>query len=178
MIPANGQISQLEIAKACNLPTDIVARLLRQAMTYGVFCEPRVGFVAHTEISRVIPALSPMLSYQLEICLPSTFKLMESLKELQESELKESRSPFQIAHSTHDTWWTYAEKSPAWTQQYGKYMALITSGGAHDLSHIVRGYDWAGLGRGTVVDVSLLSSPPKENYTSICRFLRELNVGY
>jgi len=158
MVPADGHVSQYEIAKACNLPLEILVRLLRQAMTYDVFCEPKVGYVAHTEVSRVIPAMSPVLSYQLEICLPSTLKLLESLKESQDSQSKASRSPFQIAHSTPDTWWTYAEKSPTWTQEYGKYMALITSGGAHDVSHVVNGYDWAGLGPGTVIDVSF--SPP------------------
>lgn len=154
MIPAEDQLSLHDLAQASKLPPDILVRVLRQAMTYNVFYEPKLGFIAHTEASKLIPSLSPLLSYQLEICLPSTIKLLESLKESQEHDPKQSRSPFQIAHSTSDTWWSYAEKSPTWTQIYGRYMALITSGGAHDVCHVINGYDWAELGCATLVDVS------------------------
>lgn len=111
-----------------------------------------MGFIAHTEASREIPHLSPLLSYQLEICLPSTMSLLSWMKE----DGKKHKSPFQLAHSTTDTWWGYAEKRPALTQNYGKYMALITSGGPHDVSHVVNGFSWDQLESAIVVDVRFL----------------------
>ncbi|KAL8746746.1 MAG: hypothetical protein Q9190_001264 [Brigantiaea leucoxantha] len=146
-VPLDGSISQRELAQACELPQDILTRVLRQAMTYHVFYEPQPGYIAHTEVSKVIPSLSPLLSYQLEICLPSTTNLLKALKD------EQKRCAFQIAHGTSDTWWDYAEKSERWTEEYGKYQALITQGGAHDVSHVVNGYDWGKLGQATVVDI-------------------------
>ena len=154
MIPTEGQLSLHDLTQASKLPADILVRVLRQAMTYNVFREPELGFIAHTEASKLLPSLSPLLSYQLEICLPSTIKLLESLKEFQDHDSAQRRSPFQIAHSTSDTWWSYAEKFPTWTQIYGRYMALIISGGAHDVRHVINGYDWAELGCATLIDVS------------------------
>lgn len=152
LVPSTGQVSISELAATCNLPSDILTRVLRQAMTFHVFMEPEVGFIAHTEASREIPHLSPLLSYQLEICLPSTMSLLSWMKE----DGTKHKSPFQLAHSTTDTWWGYAEKRPALTQNYGKYMALITSGGPHDVSHVVNGFSWDQLGSAIVVDVRFL----------------------
>jgi len=150
LVPPTGHISIQELAVKCSLPTGVLARVLRQAMTYQVFKEDELGFVAHTEASREIPNLAPLLSYQLEVCLPSTMALLSWLK--QEGE-KEHKSPFQIAHHTNDTWWTYAEKRPLLIQNYGQYMALITNGGPHDVSHVVSGFAWDKLGSAIVVDI-------------------------
>ena len=121
-------------------------------MTFHVFTEPEVGFIAHTETSLEITNVAPLLSYQLDICLPSAMSLLDWVKQ----DGNKHKSPFQLAHSTTDTWWEYAEKRPALTQNYGKYMALITSGGPHDVSHVVNGFSWDQLGNAMVVDVSFL----------------------
>jgi hypothetical protein len=151
IIPPDGQLSMQDAAAKCGLPAEILARVLRLAMTFDVFYEPEIGFVAHTEASLEVPKLSPLLWYQLEICWPSTLRLLDWLKLEDEDKTK---APFQVAHSTKDSWWSYAEKRPSFIQDYGKYMAIITSGGPHDVSHVVRGFKWEQLGDGIVVDVS------------------------
>ncbi|KAF7594578.1 hypothetical protein BBP40_008845 [Aspergillus hancockii] len=129
IVPPTGTISIPEVAQKCGLPIDILSRILRQAMTYGAFSEPEPGHIAQTDVSREIPRLSPMLSYQLEVCLPSMVRLLDWLKDQD----REHKSAFQIAHNTTDNWWVYACKRPELIQNYGKYMALITTGGAHDV---------------------------------------------
>ena len=146
--------SQQKISDISKVPLGVLSRVLRQAMTNGIFYEPKAGFVAHTETSRAIPQLSPLLKYQLEICLPSSVKLLQSLKQDEEAGSAGKRIPFQIAHNTDESWWVYAENSPAWMETYGQYMALITSGGAHDVSFVVEGVNWAKFGRGPIIDVS------------------------
>ncbi|KAL8731041.1 MAG: hypothetical protein Q9166_003692 [cf. Caloplaca sp. 2 TL-2023] len=147
-VPAIGQISYHALSQACSLSQDILTRIIRQAMTYNVFTEPQPGYIAHTETSKTIPSLSPLLNYQLEICLPSTTNLQESL------EMDEKKTAFQLAHDTNDNWWEFAKKEGGWMEEYGKYQSIITQGGAHDVCHLLNGYDWGSLGESvTVIDI-------------------------
>ncbi|KAF2753653.1 S-adenosyl-L-methionine-dependent methyltransferase [Pseudovirgaria hyperparasitica] len=150
LVPANGDISIEALADKVKLPADTLARILRQAMTYQVFREPRNGYISHTVTSMEIPRLEPLLTYQLEVCLPSSLGLIRWLKQGQEDAIK---SPFQVAHHTEDSWWEYAGKRPSLIQGYGRYMELITNGGPHDVSHVVRGFAWESLGEALVVDI-------------------------
>jgi hypothetical protein len=159
MVPKDDGCSVLiaEIAAKCDIPSDVLVRLLRQAMTYGLFWEPSVGMIAHTELSKEMIRLSPLLSYQLEVCLPSSLRLPEWIQEAHGGTTgSKHKSAFQIAHATTDTWWSYAEKRPELIRNYGLYMALITNGGPHDVSHVVSGFAWGNLGDDAIVfDVGL-----------------------
>ncbi|KAE8413836.1 S-adenosyl-L-methionine-dependent methyltransferase [Aspergillus pseudocaelatus] len=149
IVPLDGSIRISELANKCGLPGDILQRILRQAMTYGAFSEPEPGCVAQTDVSKEIPRLSPLLTYQLDVCLPSMVRLLDWLKGVD----GEHTCAYQIAHDTKDTWWSSASKKPELIENYGKYMALITSGGAHDVSYLLKGFDWERLGDAVVVDV-------------------------
>ncbi|GMG03555.1 unnamed protein product [Aspergillus oryzae] len=151
VVPLNGHIPISELANKCGLPVDILRRILRQAMTYGAFSEPEPDCIAQTDVSREIPRLSPLLTYQLDVCLPSMVRLLDWLKDVD----GEHACAYQIAHDTKDTWWSYASKRPELIENYGKYMALITSGGAHDVSYVLKGFAWEKLGNAVVVDVSV-----------------------
>lgn len=54
MVPAGGRVSFAEIAKKTSLTEQMVARLLRHAMTMRIFYEPEPGFVAHTKSSKIL----------------------------------------------------------------------------------------------------------------------------
>ncbi|KAE8341342.1 hypothetical protein BDV24DRAFT_163476 [Aspergillus arachidicola] len=149
VVPLNGNIPISELANKCGLPVDILRRILRQAMTYGAFSEPEPGRIAQTDVSKEIPRLSPLLTYQLDVCLPSMVRLLDWLKDID----GEYTCAYQIAHDTKDTWWSSASKRPELIENYGKYMALITSGGAHDVSYVLKGFAWEKLGDAIVVDV-------------------------
>ncbi|KAL9577276.1 MAG: hypothetical protein Q9212_006473 [Teloschistes hypoglaucus] len=148
-VPLDGQISFQELAQLCNLPSDILIRILHQSMTYNVFCEPEIGFVSHSPISKIIPSYSALLDYQFNICLPSAMHLVESLRQPR----GQNKTPFQIAQNTDDNWWEFANKNGDWMELYGRYQDLSSQGGATDVVHIVNAYDWQGLGRSTVVDI-------------------------
>lgn len=156
-IPPDGQVTFQNLAESCNLPQDILTRIIRQAMTYDVFFEPQPGHVAHTKTSLAIPSQAPLLSYQLEIALPSSMNLLKSLKS------EEGKTAFQIAHNTTDDFFTYASKTGNWMEEYGRYQSIIAQGGAYAMSHLINGYDWDKLvgsegkekakGKATVIDI-------------------------
>ncbi|KAL8635590.1 MAG: hypothetical protein Q9228_006931 [Teloschistes exilis] len=148
-VPLDGQISFQELAQLCDLPCDLLTRILHQSMTYNVFCEPEIGFIAHTPISKIIPSYSALLDYQFKICLPSAMHLVESLRQPP----GQKKTPFQIAQNTDDNWWEFANKNGNWMELYGRYQDLSCQGGALDVVHILSAYDWEGLGRSTVVDI-------------------------
>ncbi|KAL8927081.1 MAG: hypothetical protein Q9208_002627 [Pyrenodesmia sp. 3 TL-2023] len=155
-VPTSGQTTFQALAHACSLPEDILTRILRQAMTHFIFHEPQPNHVAHTALSLVIPSQSPLLSYQLEIALPSTMNLLETLSasRVEGWEGEGKKAAFQTAHNTTDNFFSYAEKTGTWMETYGQYQSLIAQGGAHDISHLLNGYNWAELGEDAhVIDV-------------------------
>ncbi|KAJ5688656.1 hypothetical protein N7462_003048 [Penicillium macrosclerotiorum] len=147
LVPEEDSVSIKEVAANCGLPKDLLCRILRQAMSYGAFTEPELDHVAHTTLSKAMARMSPLLSYQLEVCLPSSLRLLDWLG----AKDRGMRSPFQIAHDTTKNWWDFAEANPDLLHNYGQYMALITSGGPHDVSHVVSGYHWGDLGQDAIV---------------------------
>ncbi|KAL8689685.1 MAG: hypothetical protein Q9218_004697 [Villophora microphyllina] len=147
-VPRNGKTSFNSLSQTCNIAQDILTRILRQAMTYDVFREPQRGYVAHTPASRALIPLSPLLSYQLDICLPSTVHLLDHLQQKRKGEAK---LPFQIAHQTTDTWWDFASNNGNWMETYGHYQDLISQGGDHDASDLMYGFHWRSLPEGTTV---------------------------
>lgn len=52
--PVGGEATFLQISEKCGLNEVDVRRLLRHAMSYRVFCEPRKGVVAHTGASQLL----------------------------------------------------------------------------------------------------------------------------
>lgn len=54
IVPLNGQVSFVDIARQKPMTSEMTARLLRHAMTMRVFREPEPGMVAHTAASRVL----------------------------------------------------------------------------------------------------------------------------
>ncbi|KAL8919605.1 MAG: hypothetical protein Q9172_004908 [Xanthocarpia lactea] len=50
----NDEASFDEIARVSGLPESKVRRILRHAMSYRIFCEPRAGIVAHTAASKYL----------------------------------------------------------------------------------------------------------------------------
>lgn len=153
LVPPTGSISTKEVAAKCGLPNNLLCRILRQAMSYGAFTEPEPENVAHTTLLKAMARMSPLLTYQLEVCLPSSLHLLSWLRTAD----REGSSAFQIAHDTTDTWWDFSGTRPELLQNYGQYMALITNGGPHDVCHVVNGYAWGDLGKDAiVVDVGFL----------------------
>lgn len=153
VVPQDGDISFSDIAKARNLEADILERILRQAMTYRVFTEPRAGYVAHTAASKVLLSLSDWIGHNLDTVLPSSTKLVEALQARTLSDGRGFKTPFNIAFETRETWWEYANKDSKMMQRYEKVLEQLTDGGSLGISLLVKGVYWELHGAATVVDV-------------------------
>lgn len=53
-VPLDDSISFTDLAKACSVNKNLLTRLLRHAMVFYLFREPKVCFVAHTIDTRIL----------------------------------------------------------------------------------------------------------------------------
>jgi hypothetical protein len=77
MIPPGGKMSFKEIAEKTGLNKDMIARLLRHAITMRVFREPQIGMVAHTKNSKALtdPSINNWLKVASGTIGPSAAKV-------------------------------------------------------------------------------------------------------
>lgn len=71
LIPSGAQVSFAAIAEKTGLSEQIVACLLRHAMTMQFFHEPQLGMLAHTQASKILA--SPVTNGWLNIA-PETIR--------------------------------------------------------------------------------------------------------
>ena len=77
MVPSGGSLSFAEIAEKTGLAEQMVARLLRHAITMRIFYEPEPGVVAHTKASKILtdPVTNDWLRAGTEEMWPAATKV-------------------------------------------------------------------------------------------------------
>jgi hypothetical protein len=77
MVPPGGLVSYADIAKQTPLTEQMVTRILRQAMTLRIFCEPEKGMVGHTKASKILidPVTNDWLGAGSEELWPAATKV-------------------------------------------------------------------------------------------------------
>ena len=75
------EVSFKRIAESCQLEEPDVRRILRHAMTFRVFCEPRRGIVAHTAASRMLrnPHIHDWMGANCEDMWPAALRTVDAL---------------------------------------------------------------------------------------------------
>ena len=145
-----------EIAQKCDVDERRLTRIMRHAMTNHWFEEPEPGRVTHSAMSRLIvtdEAVNGQVGYQTEVVFPSTAKTVEATESFGRSE-KRNNAAFNVAWQTNLQSMVWAAEDPV---KVGWFSGLMKgyqrSSQMFNLSSIVEGYDWVGLGEGLVVDV-------------------------
>jgi 6-hydroxytryprostatin B O-methyltransferase len=164
-VPQTGDISFAEIGQKVGLSESRVRRLLRHAMTYYIFYEPRTGYVAHTATSMVPiknPLMKPWVAHNTDESARASVRVAEALDKWGDSSLP-GQTGFNIAYDLPETenCFTFIEnhgegESKGWMQRrLGEAMQAIASDNTFSAKHLTNSFDWASLGKCTVVDVSM-----------------------
>jgi len=164
LIPLHGEMSFTDIAAKLGLSEYRVHRILRHAMTCRIFRESRPGYVAHTGPSAAFvqnPLLSDWVGFNLEEIWPADTKIAEALRRFGDSE-EPGDSAIGLAFSfpKDKTYWDFVAndgegENKGWRmRRFAQAMNFMAGGNPHHHRHLHTGFDWAGLGKGTVVDVS------------------------
>lgn len=148
-------MSFADIAAAANVNRDHLRRILRQAMTNNIFCEPRVGFVAHTaESSALVRDKGTMnwIGYTVEESFPASAKVVEATEKYKGSEEK-NHCAWNIAFDTELPIFEYLVHQPDRAGRFAETMKALTTSEGYNVRHVLAGYSWESIGHGTVVDV-------------------------
>ena len=159
LFPADSTISLAELQSKTSLDPVNLARLLRLAMTNGIFREPSPGIIAHSAASKVLAEdgdLEAWIGFNLEDIFPASAHVLQSLKTHPEA-TSLVRSGFCFAFDTVDKEPMFATfgKDPLRAKRMGKAMVSLTGGEGYEVSHFVDGYDLTDIDAkgGTFVDV-------------------------
>lgn len=126
-------------------------------MVHHIFAEVRSGHVRHTAASRILRQDSEAMDtvgFLVEDLAPASLKVIEAYKKWPNSG-EPNETGFNIENDTSDSFYLELAKTPERSKRFGGGMRFMTRGSLYDLSHLIRGYDWASLEAtgGTVVDV-------------------------
>ncbi|KAL8836049.1 MAG: hypothetical protein Q9170_003062 [Blastenia crenularia] len=144
-----------KIAENSGLAEVHVRRLLRHAMTFRIFQEPREGVVRHTAASNALadsPLLRQWVGMMSEELWPAATKTVDALTKWPKCE-EPNNAGYNLAHNTTDTIFDEITKYPDRDQRYADAMTYTSTGPGREPHHILKSYDWASLGSSTVVDV-------------------------
>ncbi|KAL9583563.1 MAG: hypothetical protein Q9212_002634 [Teloschistes hypoglaucus] len=144
-----------KIAAASGLLEDHVRRILRHAMAFRIFQEPREGIVGHTAASKLLastPLLRQFMGMISEELWPASTKTIEALSKWPKSE-EPNQTGFNIAHTTNVSIFDEMAKYPDRGKRYADAMTFLSSGPGLEQHHVVHTYDWASLGDSTIVDI-------------------------
>ncbi|KAF7534727.1 hypothetical protein G7054_g5962 [Neopestalotiopsis clavispora] len=154
MVPLGGQTSFRDIAEKTGLDESMVRRLLRHAITMRVFREPEPGLIAHNRNSKAItdPSINDWLKTASQDLWPTATKLFEALQKWPKSQ-EINQTAFALAHDTEMSIYEFFEANPDRALSFVGSLKALTSSPEYQISHVVNNYNWAALGKATVVDV-------------------------
>ena len=156
---ANGDISFAELSKIVGFDAGRLERILRLLFGRKIFVESRPGHVAHSEISTHLAKnneLAAFLSHCTGEAFPATSRHTEAIRQHPSTEAP-NEAGFNYAFGTPDPLFTYLTKNRDRFDRFNLGMAGISRNCGRSAKQVVGGYDWAGLGAATVVDVRTTS---------------------
>jgi hypothetical protein len=148
----------VNLSKKSGLELTALRRLLRHAMTNGMFTEKTKNHVAHNSMSRILvedPKTAAWVDLQTETIFLGGAHQCEALDRWPGSKSKrETGAPIGFHNPGQTSLYEEIKKKPDKIQKFGLAMELFSSGEGYEPDSLVEGYDWSKLGEGTVVDVS------------------------
>lgn len=166
-------ISYRDLARRAGVPEQVLRSVARMAMTAGLLREPTKGHVEHSATSRLMAANADVhawASYMCEWSAPTAARMADAHQRwarvrgeaAMDMNMNMNQTAYNVAFDTDLPFFEDIARDPRKTAEFAAYMRNVTTSEGVDVRHLVGGYDWAGLGRATVVDVSGPVPPRKE----------------
>ncbi|KAI1286566.1 sterigmatocystin 8-O-methyltransferase [Xylaria venustula] len=154
LVPVGGHTTFADIAKKTGLDEQAVRRLLRQAMTMRLFCEPETGIIAHTQASRALlnPLANDWVASGAEEMWPASTKMVDALQKWPGSQ-EPNQTGFTLANGSEKSIYQILEADPRRAVRFGNTMKAYMLMQEFNSSHVISDYDWANLSPVRLVDV-------------------------
>lgn len=168
-MPLEGTTTYAAISAKTGLAEHVLIRVMRHAMTIGIFTETVLGSgqIMHTATSSMptrFQAHKAWIGHNLEEIAAGSIYQSEALRKY-----ADSQEPGEVATAlafkgnwtANKTFFEWAGESEregeakGWrVRRFGQAMASMANSGSAKIDHINAGFDWDSLGEATVVDVS------------------------
>ncbi|ERF73025.1 hypothetical protein EPUS_07119 [Endocarpon pusillum Z07020] len=156
-VPVDGEKSFAEIAEAIGVDEDRTRRVLKFAMTNGLFKEARPGFVSHTSVSALMAqntmGVNAVVGHVIDDTYPASCKLADTMEKYPVPKNRLIETPFAMAYQTGEPFFDYMKKHPHRINRFQEAMRAINNSGPYSGETLAQGYDWSPFESGTLVDV-------------------------
>jgi hypothetical protein len=136
-VPLDGNISHTNLSKKTGLEMTALRRLLRHAMTNGMFYEPTKNHIAHNSMSRILvedQKTAAWVDLQTEGILLGGAYQCEALDRWSGSESKRETGASIGSHNPGQTsLYEEIKKKPEKIQRFGLAMELFSSGEGYEV---------------------------------------------
>lgn len=157
-IPLQRSVSYETIASAAHVPLHQLRSIVRMAMTTNLLREPIPGEVAHSSTSAAFVIDSSLRDWALfatsNLAMMASYTV-EATEKYGETESK-TQTAFNVWKNTDKPFFDYVEKDKELTRQFASFMKNVSNSKGTRIQHLLTGYDWASLGKVTVVDVCFI----------------------
>lgn len=158
-VPVGGETSFADIAKAIGVDEDRTQRVLKLAITNGLFKETQPGVVTHTGMSALmaqnIMSVKAVVGHVIDDIYPASCKLADTMEKYPVPKNRLIETPFAMAYNTGVPFFDYMEKYPARINRFHEAMRAINNTGPYSGEALAQGYDWSEFASGKLVDVSI-----------------------
>jgi 6-hydroxytryprostatin B O-methyltransferase len=156
LVPLEGSIAYSELAAKAGVSELRLKPLARMGMTNHLFAEPTPGFIAHSATSAALvanPRLADLRAWLAGIMAP-TISSMVTAHERWPDSTAPNQTAVNVAFNTDLPMYEYISKQPELHKLFGRVMDAMANSPKSALKHLVNGFDWASLGKATVIDAS------------------------
>ncbi|KAF1985397.1 S-adenosyl-L-methionine-dependent methyltransferase [Aulographum hederae CBS 113979] len=156
-IPLDKVISYADVAKCANVDEAHLRRLARNAIANNIFCEPRPGHLAHNSVSTLLRSeeqFRDLIAFILEDNLPWTAKLSSAYERWgKEMGSRMNMTAVNVAEDMEEDVFSWMARDQELMTRFAGMMRAHMETEGHGVELFVKGFDWEGVGGGTVVDV-------------------------
>lgn len=184
LVPLEGSIALSQLQAKTSLDPINLARLLRHAMTYRLFQEPKPGYIAHTASSKLLAedeALQAWVGFNTEDVYPGSAHVIDALKKHPEAtSLTHTGFNFAFGTTDREPMFVTIGKDAKRAQRMALAMGSLTGGEGYELSYLSEGCDLTDVDArgGTLVDVGgshgFVSAHLAKQYTNIKFIVQDL----
>ncbi|TGJ78458.1 hypothetical protein E0Z10_g10305 [Xylaria hypoxylon] len=153
--PVGQQTSFADIATATGLNSNLVRRFIRHAVIKDIFMEPESGIVAHNAVSRLLAedqVVHDWVGASTDDLWQAAAQTCNALDKWSTSQ-EPHETGFALANNTDQPIYSEFLRFPERARRFGSAMQAFTQGTGFELTHVISGFPWGDLGKGTIVDV-------------------------
>ncbi|KAH6664209.1 sterigmatocystin 8-O-methyltransferase precursor [Halenospora varia] len=155
LVPLETGTTFLELADKTGVPVKKLTRLLRHGMTDHFLREPTPGHVKHTIATKAL-VLMPTLATWAQMGMyevgPAKMRIVDAVAKWPESE-EPQHAGFCLANNTDKPMFEFFEEHPDRMSRFKDAMNFLQTFPGLENSYVLKGFDWASLGKATIVDV-------------------------